>query len=431
MLKNLHLRLTVLCTAVIGTILIIITLFYLYVSETNMKENHFHSFQNDMKNMISGLENQTVITDRYLASLEAGGRYLAFVEDNDTPILYGNIIESTERRSLLEEVNAYYKLHFETSLTSGFFTSNHSEFIYTVPKGKYAYGSKYYACFATLPTEQGNLKVTILSPVSGFYKQLTKQRIIFAIINFASLLILCLFFYLFIGHLLHPIEENQKRQTQFVASASHELRTPLSVILSCASLIPESVEKEQQQFCNTILQEGNVMKRLLSEMLLLASSDNRGINLHKEESELDTMILNCVETFESLAKEKKLELKALLPDESLPLCLCDKTRIEQVLSILLHNAVSYTPEGGSITVSVAYQRKHFVISVADTGIGISDENKKRIFERFYRADSSHSAKDHFGLGLSIAHQIIKQHKGTLRAEDTPGGGSTFVVELYH
>ncbi len=429
MLKKVHLRLTLLCTAVIGVILMIITFLYLYVSETNMKSNHFLSFQNDMKNILSSLENQTYISDHYLASLEAGNRYLAFVEDNGSLLLYGNIIENEERLRLLEEIRTYYGTHYETPVSSGIFSSFHKEFTYTSPEGDYTSGKEYYACFATLPGAQGSLQIYILAPVSSFYQQLHRQRLLFIGINLLALVLLYLFFYRLTRHLLRPVVENQEKQTRFIASASHELRTPLAVILSSASLMPEVGREEQKQFCNTIIQEGNVMKRLLSEMLLLASSDNSGIELHKEDTELDTLILNAMETFEPLAMEKNIRLQTLLPDTTLPPCFCDKNRMEQVLSILLHNAVSYTEKAGSITAGVRYHKKHFLIFVADTGIGISDEDKKRIFERFYRADSSHNAKEHFGLGLSIAWQIIKQHGGRLWVEDTPGGGSTFMIEL--
>lgn len=431
MIKKVHLRLTLLCTAVTGAIVITMTLLYLYVSESNMRENHFYAFQNDMNNIINGLRNQSVLSNYYLASLEAGGRYLIFIEDNGSPLLFGNIVENKERIELLDKVKAYYQSIYEVTPSTqvSSLSSYHFEFTYTLPKEELSMGQDFYACVTYLPTEGGCLTAYILAPVSSFYQQLSRQRLLFATINLLALVLLYLFFYRFTRHLLRPVVESQKKQNSFIASASHELRTPLSVILSCAALIPDSDREKQEQFCHTIRQEGSVMKRLLSEMLSLADFDSRGMELHKEAHELDTLILNCVETFEPMAKEKNIRLTSTLPDSSLPLCICDKHKIEQLLSILVHNAISYTNKGGSIQVSLKHVKKHFIISVADTGIGISDEDKKRIFERFYRADASHNAKEHFGLGLSIAKTIIKQHRGKLRVTDTEGGGSTFIVEL--
>lgn len=431
MIKKVHFRLTLLCTAVTGAIIIMMTLLYLYVSESNMRANHYYAFQNDAGNIINGLWNQSVLSNYYLASLEANGRYLVFIEDNGTPLLYGNITENEEREKLLDALKAYYRAHYETVPASyaGTLSSYHFEFICTLSEDKSSTGQDFYASVGCLPSESGSLTVYILAPVSSFYRQLSRQRLLFALINLLALAVLYLFFYRLTSHLLKPVAESQEKQTSFIASASHELRTPLSVILSCAALIPKSDRDKQAQFCHTIRQEGAVMKRLLSEMLSLADFDSRETELHKEACELDTLILNCVETFEPMAKEKNILLTSLLPDSFLPPCTCDKHKIQQLLSILVHNAISYTDEGGSIRVGLEYARKHFIISVADTGIGISDEDKKMIFEKFYRADASHNAKEHFGLGLSIAQTIVRQHKGKLRVTDTEGGGSTFIVEI--
>lgn len=431
MIKKVHFRLTLLCTAFTGVIVIMMTLLYLHVSESNMRENHYYSFQNDSNNIINSLRDQSVLSNSYLSSLEAGGRYLIFMEDNGSPLLYGNIIENEERTRLLNLVKEYYQSTYKvnSAADAGTISSYHFDFIYSLPENSFSAGSDFYVCVAYLPTANGNLTAYILSPVSSFYRQLLNQRILFALINLFALILFYLFFYRLTAYLLKPVVQGAKIQNSFIASASHELRTPLSVILSCAALIPESTSEKQEQFCHTIRQEGGVMKRLLSEMLSLADFDVRGMELSKEACELDTLILNCVETFESMAKEKRIKLTPLLPDNPIPACLCDKNRIKQLLSILIHNAISYTDEGGSIKVGIQYANKYFIISVADTGIGISDEDKKRIFERFYRADTSHNAKEHFGLGLSIAQTIVIQHHGKLRVTDTKGGGSTFTVEL--
>lgn len=110
-------------------------------------------------------------------------------------------------------------------------------------------------------------------------------------------------------------------------------------------------------------------------------------------------------------------------------CLCDKERIEQVLSILLDNAISYTPSEGRISLSLETTSDKYLLQVSDNGIGIPDTEKEAVFDRFYRCDKSHKDKSHFGLGLCIAQEIIYMHKGKLRVEDTPGGGATFVVVL--
>ena len=173
-------------------------------------------------------------------------------------------------------------------------------------------------------------------------------------------------------------------------------------------------------------------RRLVNDMLLLSGSDNHRFPISKEPVELDTLLMNTCESFESMAREKSLSLSIGLPENILPPCSCDPGRIQQVVSILLHNAISYTREGGKINLSLSYQKTslekgNFSISVKDNGIGISNEDKKKIFDRFYRGDSSRSGKEHFGLGLSIAAALTEIQGIELQVEDTKGGGSTFSV----
>lgn len=141
--------------------------------------------------------------------------------------------------------------------------------------------------------------------------------------------------------------------------------------------------------------------------------------------------MDAYEKFELPARQKKLSLSMSLPEEQLPSCFCDPERIAQVFSILLDNAISYTPEGGKITLSLSMEHRHSMLCfrVSDTGPGVSDAEKGLIFDRFYRSETSHTEKNHFGLGLCIAKEIISAHQGSLWVEDAPEGGAGFVFML--
>ena len=174
------------------------------------------------------------------------------------------------------------------------------------------------------------------------------------------------------------------------------------------------------------------MNNLIDEMLLLAHSGAKHFPIEQQSVELDTLCINAYEAFEPLCRQKGIVLSLTLPDTPLIRCNCDSDRIAQVLSVLLHNAVSYTPEGGRIELALAYHRERrtsFEITVTDTGVGISDDDKRHIFERFYRSEKSRSTKGHFGLGLSIAYEIVTAHHGKISVQDNPGGGSVFSVRL--
>lgn len=462
MFKKVHLRLTLLCTGITGIILICMTFFYLLVAETNLKTNYYYSFESDVQSIIYNLENQTIISYEWLSKLEADGKYSIYLEDNDQPLLYGNIVENESRKELLANIKDKYASTLETeSVNSSTLTSFHKEFTYTGTNAFLAINRKeYYVSYGKISKEHGFIKVYILCSLKNLYRQIYMQRALFAFINLSALTALFFFSWHFTNRLLKPIEENQKKQVQFIAAASHELRTPLTVILSSVSALKKLSKEDAKQlasdnssfetdtlneknFCQIIEGEANRMSRLVSDMLLLANGDNQTYSIQLKETEADTLLLNCYEAFEMMAKEKQIALSILLPEAPMPPCKCDPQRIAQVLAILVHNALSYTEvkyeakempdnspiEKGRVLLKGEYKDNHHYFSVIDNGIGIPDEEKKNIFERFYRVDTSRSKKDHFGLGLCIALEIIKEHHGSIQVLDTKGGGSTFVVKL--
>ena len=175
--------------------------------------------------------------------------------------------------------------------------------------------------------------------------------------------------------------------------------------------------------------EGKRMSRLIEDMLFLAGSDARSWRFSMEETELDTLILDVFEKYETAAAKTKRQLTVRLPEQELPPCLCDPQRITQVLSILIDNALSYTPEDSRITLSLSASEHRFLLKVSDNGPGIPDENKEKVFERFYRAEDSRTGKEHFGLGLCIAREIVEAHGGRIQVTDNVPQGAVFSIML--
>ncbi len=164
-------------------------------------------------------------------------------------------------------------------------------------------------------------------------------------------------------------------------------------------------------------------------MLLLANADSDHLPMQMELCQPDELLLNAYEKYESLAAKKQISLLISLPDTLFPDCYCDRERIMQVFSILLDNALSYTPSNGTIQLSLTLNKAFLCFVVSDTGCGIAEEDKKRIFDRFYRSDQAHTDKMHFGPGLCIAKEIVTAHQGKICVEDSAEGGSCFFVEL--
>lgn len=189
-------------------------------------------------------------------------------------------------------------------------------------------------------------------------------------------------------------------------------------------LMQVGMESSQKQ--KIILDECSRMSKLVQSMLALASSDAGNWKMDIRETDVDTLLIETWEKFSESARKKNIRLNLDIEDHY-PKTHCDKERISQVLGILLDNAISYSSPGQTIEMGAKVLPQKLAFFVIDHGPGIADAEKERVFERFYSGDPSRTDKSHFGLGLSIAQEIVKLHHGTIRLADTPGGGCTFEI----
>ena len=225
------------------------------------------------------------------------------------------------------------------------------------------------------------------------------------------------------------LEETLSRQRRFAADASHELRTPLTSISGHARMLDEWAldgDKETaHRSVGTIRTEAGKMRGLVESLLTLTRGDE-GVPMEVGRYDLGAVGKEATETART-AVDGKVSVD-FVPIEHEVTATFDRGRVLQVASILLDNAVKYTPDGGSVKVSVREEDGSVALAVSDTGVGISEDQLPLIFERFYRADPSRS-EGGAGLGLSIARLIAEAHGGQIRAESTPGKGSTFTLLL--
>lgn len=287
----------------------------------------------------------------------------------------------------------------------------------------------FYVSTALIPKSHGTVSMIILYSLDSVKHRILLQRLAFSGAAFLAILALSICSWFFTGRMITPLEKSRQEQTEFIAAASHELRSPLAVILSGISAMKKADPKEQGHFLSVIEKEGTRMSLLINDMLSLSNADNHSWKMHPIFCELDTLLLDTYEKYEPLMQDHHMKFFIELPEEEIPPCPCDPERISQVLGILLDNAISYVPENGKIILSLSQTKTHFLIRVKDNGPGIPDSAKTSVFRRFYRADSARNNRQHFGLGLCIAYEIISLHKGTISVLDTPGGGSTFQISL--
>lgn len=223
-----------------------------------------------------------------------------------------------------------------------------------------------------------------------------------------------------------PIAGAFHRQRAFVADASHELRTPLTLIRATTELIrqlPDPSPAEIRAELGAVLEEVDAMNRLVDDLLLLARADGAELALARGPVDLGAIARDAAEAMRVRANAAGVTFEVHAP-ESIVVD-ADGDRVQQVLRILLDNAIMYTPAGGSVAVTVIRRGGRGGVSVRDTGIGISPEEQTRVFDRFYRSDRARSrSTGGTGLGLAIASTIIEAHRGEIGLESQPGKGTT-------
>ena len=212
-----------------------------------------------------------------------------------------------------------------------------------------------------------------------------------------------------------PVERAWRQQQQFLSDASHELKTPLTVILSNAELLEGAALPEKPaRWSGNIRCEAEQMRTLVEQMLTLARADNGVRPAAMEPVNFSDVATECVLSFEPVAFEAGKPLEDHVAEDVT--VTGDKDRLRHLISILLDNAVKYGAPGGTITLTLERTERQARLTVANPGDPIPPEHLPHLFERFYRADSSRGEQSGFGLGLSIADTIAREHKGSLRAE---------------
>lgn len=230
---------------------------------------------------------------------------------------------------------------------------------------------------------------------------------------------------------LIPIQETIERQSEFVENVSHELRTPLTIIQAKQELLlqePNSKIVDKIEDISLTLNETKRLSKLTKDLLLLTRADSKKMTIQKEEIEIDEFMNNLAKPYIELAE---MQNKKLTLDLSFNQVIsADLNKLHQVMVILLDNALKYTEKDDTISINTISKDGKCVIEVKDTGIGISDDGLKRVFDRFYREDKARNRETGgSGLGLAIAYSVIKSHNGTIKASHNKPKGTVFTIRL--
>lgn len=343
------------------------------------------------------------------------GRMLAYFVGPDGETVLINQLDTTPRgRTLWANKSAWPKELDTARVIRVHGIENHHE--------------RYRYLAAVAPVWDGNTLVGTLymfKNIEFYYEAAYRTLFYLLCISLALFMGVCLFGYWLAGRNIKPIKNAYERQMQFTADASHEMRTPLSVMNLAVEGALEDDESQYSEFTKESLymmkSEVKRLTRLTADLMELARSDGGMQQIAMNPVDVTTLCRDVGTRMMTLAKKKGLDV-AMDIEEGLFIT-GDEEKINQLLVILLDNAIKYSGDTGTITVTAKKEHHDIVVAVGDEGCGIADDEKKKIFDRFYRVDKARSrGQGGLGLGLSLAWAIIKQHHATIHvADNTPRG----------
>ncbi len=425
MIKKLRLRLTLLYSVIIGLILIAVIAGIAFYNRQESKKKELEYFQGNLLLMTSRLQSDVAIPHNWLAQFEYENHLIINVMDNQVPFRFqGSWTPPTERRLLIERLEQNAAAEHVFPDTKPVSSSLIKSSVFRIDGD---YGDSYYGILVLMKTRTSFITLNLLSYIHPQSLIQWNEGILYLSIYFIGQLAVIGISWVFVGRSMKPVEEATKKQHEFIAAASHELRSPLAVIQ--AGLSSLSLGDDDKKTAAVMDKECRRMSGLIGDMLLLAASDARTWPLQNELLDVDTLLIECYEAFQPLAREKDQQLQLELPEDMLPQILGDRQRIEQILTILIDNALSYTPTGKQIRISACARDNRLIIDIEDQGPGIRESDRVRIFDRFYRAEHSRNDKKHFGLGLSIAKELTELLNARLIVSDSSLGGARFSLQL--
>lgn len=260
--------------------------------------------------------------------------------------------------------------------------------------------------------------------LAAFYR----LRLLFGSCVSVGLLVIVLASLYVSARAIRPIEYAIKQQQAFVAAASHELRTPVAALRANAEVLRDAhLTEEYTPYLDSILSVGERMTLFISDLIDMARADAGELSMQKTLVDAGEVTQNAIQWMRPLAEQKNISIAA---STAPMIIIADSDRLRQVLTILLDNAIRYTPSGGHVHVSVERNGQWIELRVSDNGNGIPDAHKERVFERFYRLDEARSRESGgIGLGLSIAKQLVRQMDGNITLQDNTGGGACFIIQF--
>lgn len=409
----------------------IVFLLMIYTNVKTKKKSELAYFNRMTTILVFQLEHNSDYQAYISLCEEKSNMYFQLSSDTGQPLYQSEYLENNT-----DIIDTFLTSLLETTDDFTLSISSSEDNYYSRQSGTYtikaANGKNYYCVSCLIITDCGNIYTLQAVKECSSFAALIKPEFGYYFCIWCGVLISIVFLSkILIGKAVNPTEKAMQSQKDFIAAVSHECKAPLAAILSSTEMIesvpdiPDTVKGHIQMIDSEISR----MSRLIQDLLLLSSLDAGNWSFHMEEINIDTLMINLYTKFERICRKKDIILQLSIPDECCPTFYSDADRLNQIISIFLDNAVSYSLPESEISLKVLVDKNELEIAVIDHGIGISDNDKPFIFNRFFQCDKSRTQREHFGLGLSIANELVNKLGGNIQLADTVGGGCTFKIFL--
>ena len=288
MFRKLHLQMTLFCTAITSCILLILMFLCLLSAQNSLKKNDYNSFLTQLNSVLIHLQDQDYISHQWLNQLQGNGQILLFLYDNERPLSYQDYHFSKKEKQLADEAIHAAKEKYNVDIFSAYRQKiiTQTQFDFTSSSGH-----NYYASVGIIPKQKGKLGFLILFSLEKQQNAAANLRRLIYLAACAAVILLFIFSWYFTKRIIVPMENSQRQQTLFIASASHELRAPLAVLRSGLEILKTAPKPEEQaHFIDLMEEESSRMQNLINQMLLLANSDSGHLPIHMEACQPDGIL---------------------------------------------------------------------------------------------------------------------------------------------
>ncbi len=343
-------------------------------------------------------------------------------EKNDEKDLQNRMIMDYEVYTFILDVdnNIIYKVSHSDNDVDNIILNKAQEILDTKQKSQIQIGNLYFSNYAY---NFSNGKFLTIVNISNTKTRLLKLLLTSLMLLLLGEIVIYIISKKITNWLTHPVEESFNNQKEFVANASHELKTPLAVMIASIDCLEPS--KKNEKWINNLKSESEKMNNLITRLLDLSKSENYNLKEDFRLTDISKVIEKIGLTFESLAFEKNVTIKTNIEENIM--FLCNKESIDELVSILIDNAISHSEKNSSIMINLSKVKSEIKLEITNKGEAIPDDECEKIFERFYRSDKSHNRKSNrYGLGLAIAKNIVIGHNGSITAH-SKNGYTTFKI----